>query len=690
MKLKLQSLELRVETAARSFARRCTFSGGLNVIRGVNSAGKTQLFQAIAFALGVEDILSTRMPLGSAFTSEIADDTGATESVTSSWVSLEVQNEAGRTLTIRRHAAHPQRRLNLIETWEGAALTSPGTEARLGDFFVNEGGAATHELGFHRLLAELLGWELPEVPRYSTDPGPLYLQVLFPFIYVDQRSGWSSAGPRAITKYQIREPTRRAAEFLLGMSGPRDLAERDALRRQLDELAHRWSTETAAARAALGAAGGRLEGVPDAPAGLRGGVREPTTVRGSMLILRGEEWIGVEEELERLAAASAPVAQAGPTDTADPADAAISAELLEAEDRLGATLAAASVVEQQLTLSEGQRAALDRRIAGLQEETTRLRDVRKLVRLGSHDPQSHLADMQCPTCHQALLGVETDDPATALDVDDSAAVVAAQLATVQGMREQVDRAAAAYRDSFRALQRESDLLRVRVRALRSDLVRPSGFPSRGELATQVTAEVRLAELSRAAASVQVRLETLQQLADDIFGVRKQLAAIPTDTSEQDAAVVAAVTAEVQGGLQQIGFGSYAAEKITLDPDSLRPRRAGLDIDDDVSASDVVRVKIAYLDAVRRVAAERGAPHPGLLLLDEPRQHEMDEEHFRAALNRLAAASEDGDQVIVSSAASAETLASYLPAEGAVTVIDLGPGRILKPQAGPVLGDLSTP
>jgi hypothetical protein len=679
VKLKLRALELRVETPERGFGRRCVFADGLNVVRGANSAGKTQLFQAVVFALGVEDVLSSPMPLGSAFTSEIADDSGATESVIASWVRLEVQNAAQRTLTIRRHATHPQRKLNLIEVWEGGAVTSPGSEVPLGDFFVNEAGAATHELGFHRLLAEVLGWELPEVPRYSSDPGLLYLQVMFPFLYADQRTGWASAGPRPVTKYQIREPARRAAEFLLGMSGPRALAERDALRRQLDELALHWSTEAAAARAALGAAGGRLEGVPDVPSGLRGNARQATAVRGSMLVLRGDEWVTVEEELERLASASAHAAEAPPAGSAGTEDAVTREALLEAEDRLGSTLAAASVIEQQLTLSEAQRAALDRRIAGLQEETARLRDVRKLVRLGSHDPLSHLADQQCPTCHQALLGVETDDPSTAMDVEESAAVVAAQLATVQGMREQVDRATAGYRDSFQALQRESDLLRVRVRALRSDLVQPSGYPSRGELATQVTAEVRLAELSRATGSVQVRLETLQRLADDVFRTRRQLAAIPADTSQEDAAVVAAVTAAMQEGLQETGFGSYAAEKITLDPDSLRPRRAGLDIDDDVSASDVVRVKIAYLDAVRKVAAQRGAPHPGLLLLDEPRQHEMQEEHFRAALGRLAAAGEDGDQVIVSSAAPAEVLATYLPPGGAVTVLDLGPGRILKPE-----------
>jgi hypothetical protein len=60
---------------------------------------------------------------------------------------------------------------------------------------------------------------------------------------------------------------------------------------------------------------------------------------------------------------------------------------------------------------------------------------------------------------------------------------------------------------------------------------------------------------------------------------------------------------------------------------------------------------------------------------------MQEEHFRAALGRLAAAGEDGDQVIVSSAAPAEVLATYLPPGGAVTLLDLGPGRILKPEQG---------
>lgn len=676
MKVKISAVHLHVTAGSRIFARQCHFARGLNVIRGGNSSGKTQIFQALVFALGMEDMLGSHTPLGSAFTSEISDDAGEAYSVTSSWVATQLENVDGAAITVQRHVSHPLRRQNLVRVWDGGMLLGDALAAYRGDFFVNEGGAATHDLGFHKLLAGFMGWELPDVPRYSSEPTQLYQQVLFPFLYVDQRAGWTSAGPRAVTKYQIREPTRRAAEFLLGMAGPQALAERDALKRRLDLLGQRWTVELTAARTAAGAAGGRLEGLPDVPAGLRGVTREATSVAGAtLLVLRGDEWITFTEELDRLASDAVP-RPAEPETAVDDTQAA--RELLNVEDQLGSTLAAASVVEQQLTLAESQRAALDRRIAGLAEERQRLQDVRKLVRLGSHDPTSHLADRACPTCHQELLGVETETPATALDLEGSAAVVAAQLATVQGMREQVEAATQSYRDSFRALQRETDTLRVRMRALRSDLVAPSGYPSRGDVASQVTAEVRLAELNRASGSVQSHISTLETIANDVATLRGALADMRSDTTEEDLRVVAELTAQLHEGLQDTGFGSYDAEKISLDPETLRPRRAGLDIDDDVSASDVVRVKIAYLDGLRRVANLRQAAHPGFLLFDEPRQHEMDEENFRSALSRLANAWAVNDQVIVSSAASTSNLSTYLPEGVQATVIELGEGRVLKP------------
>jgi hypothetical protein len=131
-------------------------------------------------------------------------------------------------------------------------------------------------------------------------------------------------------------------------------------------------------------------------------------------------------------------------------------------------------------------------------------------------------------------------------------------------------------------------------------------------------------------------------------------------------------------LEAFGFSSYDSRKVNVNEETLRPDRAGFDIDTDVSASDVVRTKIAYLNAIRELADQVGGPHPGLLVLDEPRQHELDEEHFRSTLSRLALNSDLGNQVIVTSAASLDALSELLGSNPA-TIVDLGKLRLLQPE-----------
>jgi hypothetical protein len=55
---------------------------------------------------------------------------------------------------------------------------------------VREAHAATSERGFHKRLTEFLGWTLPLAPRFNDVDCPLYLETIFPLLYVEQKLGW--------------------------------------------------------------------------------------------------------------------------------------------------------------------------------------------------------------------------------------------------------------------------------------------------------------------------------------------------------------------------------------------------------------------------------------------------------------------------------------------------------------------
>lgn len=99
------------------------------------------------------------------------------------------------------------------------------------------------------------------------------------------------------------------------------------------------------------------------------------------------------------------------------------------------------------------------------------------------------------------------------------------------------------------------------------------------------------------------------------------------------------------------------------------------MDSDASASDVMRVKIAFPEVVRRQAAEQEySPHPGLLVLDDPRQHDMNEDDFSSIVRTLAL--QGSGQTIVTTSSASE-LVQEAVGDSSATVVDYGEVRLLR-------------
>src|SRR5207248_8268768 len=130
-----------------------------------------------------------------------------------------------------------------VTVLQGPALSEETARYQQRDYFVLDPGAAQREAGFHRMLADFIGWQLPRVRRFDGSETTLYLETIFPLVYVEQKAGWSSM-PAAFPNYlQIRDVGRSAVEFLMGL----DTRELELQRQRLDlELAactSAWSTK---------------------------------------------------------------------------------------------------------------------------------------------------------------------------------------------------------------------------------------------------------------------------------------------------------------------------------------------------------------------------------------------------------------------------------------------------------------
>lgn len=676
-------MRLRVNTTNGSFGRTVTFKPGFNVVRGGNSRGKTQVIQAIVYTLGLERMLQARAntPLGSALTSEIRvndDEHAPAQPITSSWVAVELETADGQIVTAQRHPRHSVFSQNLVRVWHGPALTDPANAGAGDDLFLHQSGSASRDHGFHKLLSDLLGWDLPEVATYSGDLRTLYLDVIFPFLLVDQQS-WGTAGPRKVERYQIREPQRKATEFLLSLTGPGAESRRAELEQTMNSLRTRWAASRTSIETLAGTVGGRIIGVPEHAAGgqARSAKPQPTSLdEAGLQVLENGEWIDVDAVLGHLAEEMRAAREATERTIAPGVDARTQRELQTARSQLGDLIAAIRLVEQDQSLSEAQLAALDRRLSTLFEERDRNTDIRTLVRLGSQVAASHMADHNCPTCRQSLDAVESEDLGPALDVEQSLALLNAQITTTQKMRDRAQQVARQATNAYAAMQREADQLRTTVRALEADILAPAETPSTGDIARQVTLELRHSELLRIQAAVAERLDELTDLAAQIADTRVQLNELPSGVPDSDTQRVNAVASEMRRRLATTRFDSYDVDAISLDQDSFQPARSEFDINTDVSASDVVRIKVAYLDAIRAIGQAQGR-HPGLLILDEPRQQDIDPNDYAAMLQYLNDTTDADGQVIITSATPQPDLAALLDPINP-HVVDLGTQRLLQP------------
>lgn len=113
--------------------------------------------------------------------------------VSASWCAAELENSNG-IVTVQRAVKNSRVQPNLVRVWRGPAITDGERAGRQEEFFVRESGSAKNPRGFHRFLADYLDWQLPMIPRYTGGESPLYPEIIFPFLYADQRS-WGSAGP---------------------------------------------------------------------------------------------------------------------------------------------------------------------------------------------------------------------------------------------------------------------------------------------------------------------------------------------------------------------------------------------------------------------------------------------------------------------------------------------------------------
>jgi hypothetical protein len=680
--IKLRHLRMRSFTASRSFGADIPFSAGLNIVQAPNTSGKSTCLQAIIYALGLERSLGPQLsiPLPYAMRERIHEFKDAPyELVLQSFVELELENQGGEILVVHRDVVGGKN-TKLIQTWQGPSLSSELPRREQRDFFVLDRGSATSESGFHTYLARFIGWDLPIVARYDGTECPLYLEAIFPMLFVEQKRGWSAIQGPFPTIFQIQDVGRRVMEFLLDLDAGRNRRRHAELRGTITELVRKWSD----ARKSLDESAsrvGRLRGLPAQPTAEF--VAAPSI--DLQLYYQGE-WVRLSEVVKPISARIAEL-EAQQLETVETVAPAIEARVSVLRGQIDALSAVLETVRTEYGSEAQDNKAFDERVRSLEADLKRNQDAQKLQRLGSELGRA-ASEHVCPTCHQGVSNeLLPTVESVGMALDENIAFVKSQLELYQASRassrERLQEIVARYRGSERDLRDKQQELR----ALRQELIRPSASPSRAAIEEIVRLQAFVERLRSIDEFSMSLTDELRIIATQWAEATNALRLLPTDElTSADRRKLDQLLTAVRHQLDRYGFRSFQSGEISLSHDNFRPlvRRTEngetveKEINFEISASDAIRLKWAYYLAGLELMAGFTTNYPGILVFDEPGQQEIETASLFEFLRSAAHCSERGQQVIVSTSETLEAVRAALRSSSNIVSF---PGFILQPKRG---------
>lgn len=677
--IQLRHLRLRSFTATRAFGADIPFEAGLNVVQAPNTSGKSTCLQAIIYALGLERSLGPQLtvPLPYAMREQIHQfKEDPYDLVLQSYVELEIANAQGEIVVLHRDVVG-EKSTKLIQTWNGPSLSSEIPRGEQRDYFVLDGGSATNESGFHAFLAQFLEWDLPIVARYDGTECPLYLEAIFPMLFVEQKRGWSSIQGPFPTFLRIQDVARRVMEFLLDLETARNRLQRAELRAAISELLGRWSNrrkgiEEAAARV------GRIRGLAVQPSAEFAAA--PTL---DLQFYYQGEWTRLADVLQ-IATSRVAELEASQVETVEQAAPGIQARVTDLRSELDTLSAVLEAVRGEYDAETQDNAALVERVAALETDLKRNQDAQKLQRLGSELGRA-ASEHVCPTCHQGVSNeLLPTVESVGMALDENIAFVKSQLelyrSALLNSRERMQEIAARYRGSERELQDKQQQLRV----LRQELTRPSASPSRAAIEEIVRLEAFIDRLTSIDELANSLLDELREIASDWALASSDLRQLPSDElTAADKRKVEHLQTTIRRHLERYGFRSFQPAEISLSYDNFRPlvlrndkgETVEKEINFEMSASDAIRLKWAYYLSCMELMRDFSVNHPGLTIFDEPGQQEVDSSSLFEFLRSAAQSAQHQQQVLVSTSESYEAVSATL---GDSAHIVSFPGFILQP------------
>ncbi|PZV23332.1 MAG: hypothetical protein DCF12_19200, partial [Snowella sp.] len=493
MPLIIQHLKLEVTTSNGKYGVEIPFELGLFILQADNTSGKSTCLLSILYALGLDGMLgpSHNPPLPPVVTERL-EYNNEVYNVIESEVFLEISNGSD-VVTVKRQIKGNQDR-HLVDVWDGPMLTSPNSSYRHKNYVVRRTGSATREIGFNRFLAEFMGWKLPTVSKYNGEEVLLYMETIFPLLFVEQKHGWSDLRSRFPTYLQIKDVSHRVIEFICALDAQEIATKKILLKQKERQIKDNWQTIVRECNRLAQSIDGFIENFPQEPKSSWPPLPYPQIVinKEDLKVTIGEEIVELEQRLGLMEYENVPVVHEIVEETKQ--------QLNKKEEQLVNIEIEIKLLFEDIGQQRMQITSIESRITSLKNELQRNKDLKTLSELQGIK-QLHTTEGECPTCHQFISDslITPEIISRSMTIDQNIDFVKEQIKLFEAMYKSESSTLRLKERKLRNISQSASGIREEIRALKTTLTSHNNAPSYAFVEAKFTALV----------SSNWRLESLQ-------------------------------------------------------------------------------------------------------------------------------------------------------------------------------------
>ena len=482
--LRINAIKIEIETQDGLYGFEQNFQKGLNIIRGDNSSGKSSLFQAILFALGLEELLGGKneKTMQSVLKDQVEFPDSEFHKILQSQIYLEIENR--EVVTVKRSIINPSVNTKLVNVYFGKLLTEKAKNLKMHSMYIHDRGGASDELyGFHMFLSKFLGWDMPKVMNSQGQPTHLYVQQIAPAFMIEQKSGWSDFFA-TMPYYNIKQAASRVVEFILNMDIFENQKKRMCLNYREEKIRESWKTIFIQLSNIARDSRYNLQGIDENPSildidevVLLKDVESGTVDISSELVSLRKELIQLKKENVKTIGEKADLYEI---------------QLKGLQDDLNQKSLLYDLLNTEYSLTKQQMTQYNEQLNDVVIDLQKNKSALKIAKLGG-EINSEVAVSMCPTCHQHI--EDSLLPHGVLEVPMS---IEENIQYLESKKKMIEKYIDVQRKKYDETQERIDALRSyvanirsQIRLLKKDLVEDDRLPSISDIERRLNLEKKI-------------------------------------------------------------------------------------------------------------------------------------------------------------------------------------------------------